>query len=78
MLDVYNGHRVVAVEDADVAFWEQLFSMLGEMAGPTRCLRTDPELWQHYCAIMERLAVLSNAALVDGSDVSPVVLYLSD
>lgn len=74
MTDYYKGHRVVASDDGDVAFWSQLFFSLDDVAGPLSCMKVDPELRLHYRAILDRLSVLSG-----GDSFSRVeVLYLAD
>lgn len=76
MTNYYDGHRVLASEDESIAFWLQVFYMLNDAAGLTSCMKSDPELQQHFQAILERLAVLSADI---GEDFSrSVVLYLAD
>lgn len=74
MSDFYKGRRVVATDDGDIAFWSQLLFALDDVAGPCSCMKADPELRQHYLAVLDRLRVLSG-----GDGFSRIeVLYLAD
>ena len=56
--DYLQGKKVLFVDEDCRIFYTDLFYMIADNAGPTSCLRTDPELSFHFRAIQERLKEL--------------------
>lgn len=74
MPDYYKGRRVLFFDGGELIYWSNLFDMLESFMGVNCCMKSDPELWLHFRAILDRLAVLTHDA-----DVSEVVtLFLAD
>jgi len=74
MMDSYKGRRVLFVDNSEIGYWSNLFFMLKDSMGAECCMVKDPELQTHFCAILDRLAVLTH-----DSEVSEfVTLFLCD
>lgn len=57
-LNYLQGKRVLFVDEDCRIFYTDLFYMIADNAGPTSCLRADPELAFHFQAMQERLREL--------------------
>lgn len=56
--DYLQGKKVLFVDEDCRTFYLDLFCMIADNAGPTSCLRTDPELSFHFQAMQKRFAEL--------------------
>ena len=74
MEDFYRGRKVLFSDDGELCYWSNLFYMLADSMGVECCMMKDPEVQNHFQAILDRLNFLSR-----DSEVSEIVtLFLSD